>query len=196
VIALGSTFPGIPMPSVDIDYHSMGHHAAGLLMGRSHREIVWMIPDANHAGDLETADSFFKALRNSGHPDVRCRIIRHGSSSRELIHKIEELFADRNPPTAFFAINALATTTLVTHLLSKGFRIPQDISIIARDHDPVLDSISTPIAHYISPLRRIASKLSRMAVEMATEGPSPVRQIRVIPQFCAAESLAERTAPR
>ena len=190
VIALGSTFPDIPMPSVDIDYHSMGHHAAGLFLGRSHRHIASLIPEANHAGDLETAESFVKALRSSGHPGIQCQIIRHGASSRDLIQKINTLLALDNPPTAFFVINAFATTTLVTHLLSLGLRIPGDISVISRDHDPLLDWISPPIAHYISPLRKIASRLSRMVVEIATDGPLPLRHIRIMPQFCTAQSLA------
>jgi hypothetical protein len=62
--------------------------------------------------------------------------------------------------------------------------------VITREYDPLLDWIHPPIAHYISPLRRIASKISRLVVEMATEGPFPLSHTRIIPQFCKAESLA------
>jgi DNA-binding LacI/PurR family transcriptional regulator len=189
-IALGSTFPGLAMPSVDTDYQSMGRHAAGIFLGKSHRRIVWIIPEANHAGDLETEASFLESLHRSGDPSVQCRIIRHGSSSRDLLQKINALLSSAEPPTAFFVVNAFATTALVTHLLSRGLRIPHDVSVIAREYDPLLEWIHPPIAHYISPLRRIASRISREVVAMATEGPFPLRHIRIIPQFCKAESLA------
>jgi len=191
-IALGSIFPDIPMPSVDVDYRSIGHHAAGLFLGRAHRQIASIIPEANHAGDVETVESFLKALQNSNHPDVRCHIIRHGASSPGLIREINTLLALDDPPSAFFVINAFATTTLVTHLLSCGLRIPEDVSVISRDHDPLLDWISPPIAHYISPLRKIASRLSRMVVEISNGGPLPLHHIRIMPEFCIAESLTAR----
>lgn len=189
-IALGSTFPGLAIPSVDTDYQSMGRHAAGLFLGKGHRRIAWMIPEANHAGDLETEESFLENLQRAGDPAVQCRIVRHGSSSQDLTQKISALLESAAPPTAFFVINAFATTTLVTQLLSRGLRIPRDVSVISREYDPLLDWIHPPIAHYISPLRRIASRISRLAVEMATDGPFPLRHIRIIPQFCKAESLA------
>lgn len=189
-IALGSIFPGLPMPSVDTDYHSMGRHAAGLFLGKGHRRIAWIIPEANHAGDLETEESFVESLHRSDDPSVQCQIIRHGNSSRDLLRKINTLISTSGPPSAFFAINAFATATLVTRLLSLGRRIPHDVSVITREYDPLLDWIHPPIAHYISPLRRIASKISRLVVEMATEGPFPLSHTRIIPQFCKAESLA------
>jgi LacI family transcriptional regulator len=189
-IALGSTFSGLPMPSVDADYQAVGRHAAGLLLGTGHRRIAWMIPEANHAGDLDTEKSFLKSLQQSGDPAVQCRIIRYGFSSQDLTQKINALLSSATPPTAFFVINAFATATLVTQLLSRGLEIPRDVSVIARDYDPILDWIQPPIAHYISPLQRIASRISRMAVELATDGPFPLRHVRVIPQFCKAESLS------
>jgi LacI family transcriptional regulator len=109
-----------------------------------------------------------------------------------LIQKNNALLTLVNQPAAFFAINAFATTMLVTHLLSLGIRIPGDVSVISRDHDPLLDWISRPIAHYISPLREIALRLSRVVVEITTDGTLTLRHIRIMTQFCIAESLAVR----
>ncbi len=194
VIVLGSTFPGLALPSIDSDYPSMGHHAAGILLGKGHRRIMGIVPEANHAGDLETEESFLKTLRHSSRNAAKCRVIRHGLSSRDLIKKIAPFLDLPEPPTAFFVINAFAATTLVTHLLSRGLRIPRDVSVVTRDHDPLLDWIQPPVAHYVYPLRRIASRISRMVMEMPTSGPFPMKHIRIMPQFNNAESVGPCSA--
>ena len=188
-IVLGSAFPGLPLTSIDSDYRSVGHHSAGLFLGKAHRQIVWMVPEAGHAGDMETEESLLKGLRQGNANETSCRIIRHGASGSDLIQKISQLFASPAPSTAFFVISPFATTALVTHLLSRGLRIPQDVSVITRDYDPLLEWIRPPSAHYIPPLRRIASRISRLAVEMATSSPFPLYHIQIMPQFCCSESL-------
>lgn len=190
-LVLGSTFPGLRLPSVDTDYPSIGRHAAGLLLGKEHRRIAWIIPDFNYAGDLETEESFLSTLRQSGHATVQCRIIRHGTSSKELIKKVQAVMSSPQPPTAFFVISAFAATSLVAHLLSRSVRIPEDISVVVRDYDPLLEWLHPSVAHYVFPLRRLASRISRLVVEMADSDPSPLRHIRIMPQFCNAESLGQ-----
>jgi len=174
-IVLGSAFPGLPLTSIDSDYRSMGHHAAGLFLGKAHRRIVWMVPESRPCRGHGNREDFSTAS--------------DGASGSDLIQKISQLFASPAPSTAFFVISPFATTALVTHLLSRGLRIPQDVSVITRDYDPLLEWIRPPSAHYIPPLRRIASRISRLAVEMATSSPFPLYHIQIMPQFCCSESL-------
>ena len=188
-IALGSVFPGIAIPSVDTDYKSMGHHAAGVFMAKGHRKVAWVIPEANHAGDLETEQTFLKGLQSTSHEAAQCRVVRHAPNSEDLIQKISPLLEGPDPTTAFFVVNAFATTSLVTHLLSRKLNVPNDVSVITRDYEQILDWITPQIAHYEPPLRRVASRISRLVVDIATSGTLPLSHTRIIPQFRAASSI-------
>jgi len=189
-ISLGSVYDGIPMPSIDTDYRSMGHHAAGVFLRHGHRRAAWIIPEANHAGDLETEQSFIETFRGSGNKTVTCRIIRHGESSADLIQKLTSVLRAKDRPTAFFVVNRLATTAIVTELYSRGLRIPRDVSLISRDYDQSLEWIRPSIAHYVPPVRRIASGICRLVSEVADSGGVRQQHIRIIPEFCKAESIA------
>jgi len=55
----------------------------------------------------------------------------------------------------------------------------------------VYDGISMPsIAHYVPPVRRIASGICRLVSEIADSGVARQQHIRIIPEFCKAESIA------
>ncbi len=189
VITLGSMFPGISMPSIDVDYKSIGHHAAGIFLGNGHRRAVWIVPEARHAGNIETEQSFTEAFNNSHHRPEPCRIIRCTSSRDNLTQKLDQLPPSPHEPTAFFVMESFATTTLVTYLLERGRRIPADASIITRDYDELLRWISPDIAHYMPPLRRIASRISRMVVDVVGGIPLPVNPVRMMPDFRKGDSI-------
>ena len=189
-ISLGSVYDGIPMPSIDTDYRSMGQHAAGVFLRHGHRHAAWIIPEANHAGDLETEQSFIETLRESGNKTASCRIIRHGESSADLIQQLTSVLGKKDPPTAFFVVNRLATTAIVTELYSRGLRLPRNVSLISRDYDQSLEWIRPSIAHYVHPVRRIASGICRLVSEVVDSGVVRQQHIRIIPEFCKAESIA------
>lgn len=188
-ITLGSVFPGISMPSIDVDYRSIGRHAAGIFLGAGHRRAVWIVPEGRHAGNVETEQSFIETFNNSNHKTEACRIIRCTSSRDELIQKLDQLPSAPRNPTAFFVMESFATTTLVTYLLERGRRIPADASIITRDYDELLRWISPDIAHYMPPLRRIAARISRMVVEMARSTSHPGDSVRMMPDFRKGDSI-------
>jgi LacI family transcriptional regulator len=177
------------MPSIDVDYKSIGHHAAGIFLGNGHRRAVWIVPEARHAGNIETEQSFIEAFNNSHHRTEPCRIVRCTSSRDSLIQKLDQLPPETRAPTAFFVMESFATTTLVTYLLERGRRIPADASIITRDYDELLRWISPDIAHYMPPLRRIAARISRMVVDIVDGIPLPIDPVRMMPDFRKGDSI-------
>ncbi len=190
-IILGGVYPGTPIPSVDVDYPSMGQHAAGRFIGLGHRRCVWILPAANHAGNLETEESFISTLQQSRHDCSPCEVIRHLDSSQDLVDKLKLLLDSSERPTAYFVMNGHATTTLVTQVLLRGLRIPRDVSIITRDSDEMLEWITPSIACYMPPLKRIAPRISRLIVQLANTGGLPISPVRMMSDFQPGDSLGK-----
>lgn len=194
-IALGSVFPGLSLPSVDTDYPAIGHHAAGILLGNGHRRFLILLPETNNAGDLESEDAFLQTIHASSHEGIQCATIRHGGSGTDLVRLLQPVFSTGQPPTGFFVMRAQPAVTLVSTLLGRGIRIPQDASVISRDFDPMLEWMRPGIAHYELPLRRIATRISRLVVEMATTGPLPLRHVHIMADFQKADSVGSFQDP-
>jgi len=191
VIIMGAVFPGLAIPSVDVDYPSMGQHAAGRFIGLGHRRCVWILPTANHAGNVETEKSFISTLKRSRHKCSPCQVIRYQASVEDLVGKLESLLHSSEPPTGFFVMNGYATTTLVTQILFRGLKIPRDVSIITRDSDEMLEWITPSIACYIPPLTRIAPRISRLIIQLANTGVLPTSPVRMISDFQPGDSLGK-----
>lgn len=190
-ITMGSVFPEVSMPSVDVDYKMIGRHAAGLFLGKGHQRIIWALPEATHAGNVETERSFVDYVENANGNGATCQIIRYSASSQDLIQKVDELLDLKLPPTAFFIMESFATTTLVTHFLSKGMKIPDDVSLITRDYDELLRWITPDMAHYMPPLRRIGKRISNMVIELAQTGSLQHRAVHLMPDFFKGASLCD-----
>ncbi len=191
VVTLGSVLSNLPMPSVDVDYRSIGRHAAGLLSGRGHRRVAWVLPaTGQHAGNIETEESFLETFATLNPEAPSCEIIRAAACGEELVGQLQAVMTRKQPPTAFFVMEGFATATLVTYLLERGVRIPEEVSIITRDNDELLRWLRPEIAHYTPPLTRIASRISRMVVNLADGGSLPQAPVRMMPDFFSGASLS------
>jgi len=189
-LIVGSSFPGVNIPSIECDYPAIGRHSAGTLMGKGHRRLLLLTPQTNLAGDLETETAFLETVSSSTHSSSHCDIIRHEDDAADVINKWSKLIAKADRPTAAFSLYPTAALTMVTHLLRLGLCLPDEFSIICRDDTPLLKWMSPAIGHYELPLTTFANRLSSLVMEMAEAGTLPLRHITILPELTHADSVA------
>jgi len=193
-LIVGSSFPGINIPSIESDYPAIGRHAAGTLLGKGHRKLLFLTPQTNLAGDLETESAFTEAVSLSKHADAQCEVIRFDHSSDGLVRRWEKLVKSGRRPTAAFSLYPTAALAMMTHLLRGGVRVPEDFSLICREYTPLLEWVRPAIGHYEVPLSNFAHRLSSLVFEMVEVGTLPLRHITILPELSHTESLSD--APR
>lgn len=192
-IVFGSVYHGVNLASIDCDYASTGRHAAGYFLGKGHRRLALLLPDTDHAGDLETEHAFLQYLKQSKEKHLEVTVQRFNGTSEELLEKTEQLLRSKKRPTAYFVLNASAAAALVTYFSAKGLSIPKDFSLISRDDDPLFLWLRPFISHYAYPLNNLATRLTKMVLEMVVTGPLHFNRTSVIPEFCALDSVASLT---
>lgn len=188
-LVLGSSFPGINLPSIECCYPTLGRHAAGTLLGKGHRQIALISPAQPLAGDQETELAFREEVGRSSDDGRKCHILHHGSNPSELLAKWTKLQRDTPGVTAVFSIYPSAALAILSQLVSQQVRVPEEISILCRDGDPLCDWISPRLAHYRLPLKRFAVRLSGLVLEMLDAGNVPKRHTTIIPDLESEESL-------
>lgn len=189
---IGSSFPDINIPSIDCDYPATGRHAAGTLLGRGHRSVLLLAPNEDLAGLIEVEEGFKHEFAISKHQGAACHAMRHSDSPQSVIDAWQRQRQSGNPATAAFLISQNATATLMTHLLNQRIHIPDEFSILCRDHAPMFDWMQPKVAHYVLPLQQFASKLSTLATQMAQNGTLPPHDTRIMPELHPASSLGHR----
>jgi DNA-binding LacI/PurR family transcriptional regulator len=183
----GSCKQGIALASVDMDNGAICRHAGAVLMRKGRHRLALVLPPGAFDGDSDSETGLREALRS--HPRSRLRVLRHNGTAPHLCRLLDEALRLPEPPSAFIVAHPERVFTVMTHLMRRGKRIPQDVAIISRDDHPFFSSTSPAIAHYHVDTARFARRIAQAICQLAETGSLPPRAIRLMPEFIAGETV-------
>jgi DNA-binding LacI/PurR family transcriptional regulator len=177
------------LPSYDIDYRAVSRHASQLLVNNGHRRLA-LVVGSSQGGDLASAVGFLEGAQNGVHgQEVDATVVRHNGTSSGIEAKLRVLFRSASPPTALFVAKAQDAIVVLVSLLRQRIAVPQTVSIIARDQDPVLSAVSPRIAHYYFDQGAFSSTLTQLMLRMTTRGTLPPKPYLLFPKFLPGDTV-------
>ncbi len=188
-IVMGHSFEEMALPSIDIDLRSVARHATSLFLAHGHRQIALIVKKPEYAGDYFAEKGWREAFASM--PDARPdrNLLPYDGSIAGLQRVLNRRFLAEDPPTAMIAPAKLIVTAIL-HLAQKGKIAGRDYAFVARDDDPVLESILPSVARYrIDPVR-LARRLFLETMKIVNRNESPLRRVRLMPEFITGESVA------
>ncbi len=189
-VVSGSIYSDVVLPSVDFDYKAVCRHAAGRLLALGHRRIAFLNRRLLAAGDVDSEAGFHEAVAGPRHEKVDARIIYHDDDLPSVFAAVRQLIENKTKaPTGLIVANSFACLSTMTTLTRCGLRVPEDVSLIARDDDPFLAYVDPIPARYIYDVSSVAKK--QMALVRALLDGSTVHRetVRIVPHFSAGGSL-------
>lgn len=190
VVVIGRTETNHSVDTVNTDDHVGAALAVNHLVELGHRRIAHIDGGAG-AGAAE---------RSAGYQD---RMHRHGLSDQIQIvvgnfdessgqQGARELMSSERPPTAIFASNDLSAVGALDHLVSAGYRVPNDVSIVG------FDNTSLAAMSYVSltTVNQPSAELGQAAIDLML---SRLNGRTEAVQYVGAPTLVVRTstgAPR
>jgi DNA-binding LacI/PurR family transcriptional regulator len=198
-VICGSRHPDVLLPSVDIDYAATCSHAAGLLLARGRKHLVFLMPRSQQAGNIESELGFLKAARkleatpdpNAPPPEaaaVRAQVVHHDGSTAGICAALDRLLRAPHPVDGLVVAKPAHVVTTVSHLLRRGVRLPRDVSLIARDDDPLLEHLVPVVSRYHVDPETFARKVSRKVLDLVQSGAQPPHDSRIMPSFIRGET--------
>ena len=191
----GSRHPGVELPSVDKAYRAVCRHAVGLLLARGHRHMVLLNPESGAAGDLESEEGFREGAAQHKQEDLDIGISRHDGTISNICGVIAGLFQRRSRPTALLVSRALNVPAVMGCLMRRGLRLPEDVAIISRDHEPFLEHMVPSVARYVISPGSMAQRIFASVVEMVQTGLVSPADFKIMPEFIEGETLGQKLAP-
>lgn len=179
-LVLGSCHAAVALPSLDVDYRAVCCHAAGRLLRAGHRQLALLVPDLGVAGDLASEDGFREGIAR--HPGACALVVRHGGAAGDLPARLPALLRAPAAPTALLVAHPQHTVTVLVGLLRQGVRVPAQLSLIARDHDPVY---AATVDHYAFGNDAFAHRLSRLMLRLVAQGRLPPEPNLIFPHSVA-----------
>ncbi len=177
IFLVGSSYEGIRLPSLDLDFEAICRHAVGKLLALGHRRIALFMPEGSFAGFLVSVRGFMQGFQSPSQANAVPSVIRHNNTVEGVRHTLDSTFRRASAPTALIVAgpSEYAITT-VGHLIQMGRRIPADISVVSRDYSRTLSAHVPSIAAYEYDADTFGTRLSRLVVKLARTGILTSRQ--------------------
>jgi DNA-binding LacI/PurR family transcriptional regulator len=189
-LVLGSCHPGVKLPSIDIDYRAVGWHAAGVMLQHGHRQLVLLLPSQPLAGDIACREGFLAYVARAS-CQTSLLEINAGESPQELRPKLNRVLNSPSRPTVIFSVKQHHALTTLLYLLERGYRVPQQVSLVMRDLHPLLGTALPGLTHYSRPTGQLVNRALRLAQALLSGRSVPARPNLVTPVFVPGQTLAQ-----
>ncbi len=147
---------------VSVDYSLAAYTATRYLIQNGHRDIAYVGMKKHPYFCSQTLDGYRRALSEAD-IDIREEYIIFGEFEDQSSNpELDRLLSLPVIPTAFFCVEDFYAVCVLHYIKSRGFKVPDDISMIALD-DMILSEYTDPA---LSTIRLSESELSANAVRM------------------------------
>jgi len=142
-----------------------GYQATSELVHNGHRRILFLNAPSYISSSRERREGYLKALKEAGIDPDPALVYEIPVSSGKHDKTFEKIFSSELNFTAVFAFSDIIAWELWSWLLSKGYKVPQDYSIVGFDY---IQS-RLPIPYQLSTVSSYKAKMSITAVETLIE---------------------------
>lgn len=189
---VGACYPGIELPSISIDYHHLGRHVAGTLISHGHKRIFFLYKIEGSAGALSAVDGFEEECFTHRDKGVIGTVVEFEDHLEIFRQTILRIIKKHSAPTALIFNDPYYSISALTSVLSEGYRVPEDISMICLRGSHFITYTNPPLAHYTLPLPGYTNKLKRLIQKICSEGALRHQRNLVFPTLYPGESIARK----
>jgi LacI family transcriptional regulator len=190
-LVLGPCHDEVNLPSVQIDHAALGRHAAAEAARLGHHHIAFLVFDPNAASSINTLSGFRKFSPKNGRAG-KVSIIDDHQTTEGLRASLANMLIQIDPPTLIMVSEAAQTLPVMGILREMNMRIPEDISLIVRDHEPFLNRCIPEPTRYTFDWLRFGRTISKLLSEMIESGGVKVVNRKFLPVFISGQTLAHR----
>lgn len=189
-LVLGSCFPGIALPELDVAYRAVCRHAAATLLRMGHRRLALVTLKDGFAGDRLGEKGFQEACARQRAPNTAAQVVYHDGTPANLRRSVESVLSGPHPPTAFIVARAQHALALAGHIQQKGLHIPGDVSLICRDDEDYLGWCVPPMARYHVDVDLYARRSARALIRLAKGGVRRLPLPPIMPRYMPGATVA------
>lgn len=165
--------------SLTSDGFGGGRQVAEHLVEQGHREVAMIAYNTPLYNIEQRIAGFLAGLRAAGINTPEDRLVIRVSDNVEATDEVRKRLKQERPLTAAFAVNDTLAIHLMTALTESGIRVPNDLSIVGFDDDPMA-ARSVPALTTVGIAKRDFGAISAKLVldRLANPKRDPVHQVQ------------------
>ena len=176
----------IAVPSVMADNYSGGYQAGQTLLAAGHQRIAF-IGDLIASTVRDRLNGLRDAIGDASLPFDRSLVLdlvvekdRLGDWSTRIDECVRDVMGRPNGPTAIFCSCDAVARTAYLALAAMGLSIPQDVSVVGFDNDPLAEWLTPPLTSVRQPFQEMGQAAMELLRKRMDDPTVPVEH-RVLP---------------
>ncbi|MEP2782370.1 MAG: LacI family DNA-binding transcriptional regulator [Pseudoruegeria sp.] len=171
---------GRPIPESNISYVGVDDIAASkmateYLISLGHKEVAYISGGSTDVVSDLRYKGYQDGLAESSSPMKNWRIEGDGSSESGRA-AVERLFIKDTIPTAFFCFNDHTAIGVISALTLRGYRVPEDFSVIGFDDIPFASHVSPGLTTIRQPRHKIGEQAMEILLNTLENPQTPQQQ--------------------
>ncbi len=189
----GRPCPGVVLPHAYIDAGPACNHAVAKLRALGHRRIGLLQDETPTEAHRVVRASFLDAMKaDAGKVTIPLVIAFKPFNQRnDLYAQLDKLMHQPEPlPTAFVVETPFDSIALLISLSRRGFRVPEDVSIICLGFHPGFSNWRPRICCYGVDELNYSRRNAELILQIVREGGLPKQDYSLAPEFIKGDSVA------
>jgi LacI family transcriptional regulator len=161
-----------------MDSYAAAKLAVRHLAEQGHRRIAYVARRSVYYNDTRRLAGYKAALREAGIA-IDERLIVHSAHTREgAIKGAETLLQSGVVATAIFTVTPFAASGIMSVLVERGLRVPDDVSVLALYDHGFAEALQPPVTTVAMPLQEMGAAAVDVLIAMLQgNAPPPVRPL-------------------
>lgn len=189
VILIDRYFKDSTLPYVTTNNYQGSVMATEHLISRGHTRIACIQGVTSSQPNKRRVSGFLSALDKAGLKE-NAIVVGNDFSVQNGYLETRLLMTRTNRPTAIFALSNTIMLGAVKAIREMGMSIPEDISIIAFDHNLYMDYLTPPVTSISQSTEEMAKLATRMLFDCIAKGERTRSQIELAPALVPGKSVA------
>ncbi len=189
-VLVAQSMEGWEEHSICIDNVKAACLATNYLIEAGHQDIAHLAGIHDHRDAVDRLEGYKKALNEANldyNPDL---VIGGNFSSQSGVLAIESLLLRGVAFSAIFAANDEMAFGARLGLYRRGIRVPEDISIVGFDNQPVSAYVTPPLTTVAQPANEMGAAAADVLLNLLRKEPIEIPQFEV--KLVVRESVARR----
>lgn len=193
VVCINNLARGKGINNVTLDNALGGGLAASHLLELGHRDVVFASLDQDFSSVNDREEGFLRETKSAGANvhKIQLKLLPEGVDPKDLRSQIGTIMKTSPRPTAIFAINDSVAVECMKALKEMGLSVPEDVSVIGFDDNPVCQHVSPLLTTIRQPAYRMgqrAAEILMSAVEDGFEGSQETVEVMLKPEIVIRQS--------
>jgi DNA-binding LacI/PurR family transcriptional regulator len=188
VLVHGWPYPGVNLPYVARDWESAGFHAGLQFIRHGHRNIGMFEYLKRGFGAMLIEKGLRRALKTSS-VGVNLLMFQDERTPESIAAAYETAFKMKERPTAMVLTSSNHLLTSYSWMVSKGIRVPDDVSIVVLPNDTWYSEFHPPLCHYKSSTKSLSQAIAERLLELVEYGRVIRKPLAVPVEFVAGATI-------